>query len=244
MVRILLVEDETVIANNMVDMLENMGYHILGNASNAREAHDILAKEKPDLILLDMNLNSKTDGIHLASEINEMHDVPFIYTTSHGDGHSIQRAMETNPTSFLEKPVEQDQLYTAIEMAMFKIAQKHDVAHTPEPQHEAGMIIKDAIFIKDKYRYTKLKIDDLLWIKAEGNYLELHLQDRKELIRASLTSFLERLNRFHFFRTHKSYAVNMNAITKFDKISVAIKNTEIPITKTCAEELLKRLNVL
>lgn len=241
MIKILIVEDELIIAEDMRNILEKMGYGVTGVAMDAGEAIEFLGVEKPDLILLDINLGGKKDGIQLAEEINNKFELPFIFTTSYTDGPTIERAKKVNPLNYLVKPFKPEQLYTAIEIAMFNLAKKEKESPA---ENEEGLIIKDAIFIKEKYRYTKIKIDDILWIKAEGNYLELHLPEKKELIRATLGNFLERLARNNFFRTHKSYAVNLDHLSKFEPTQVFIDKTEIPISKTYADELIQRLNVI
>jgi DNA-binding LytR/AlgR family response regulator len=114
----------------------------------------------------------------------------------------------------------------------------------PEEEQEEGLKIKDALFIKEKYSYTKVNLADIRWIKAEGNYLELHLADKKELIRSTLSSFLDKLNRENFFRTHKSYAVNLKHLNRLEPTKIFIGNTEIPVTKSYADELIKRLQII
>ena len=84
----------------------------------------------------------------------------------------------------------------------------------------------------------------MLWIKTQGNYLEICLSDRREVIRDTMTAFLEKLDRKNFFRTHKSYAVNLDYLTKFEPTTVTILETKIPISKTYADELLKRMDVI
>jgi DNA-binding LytR/AlgR family response regulator len=240
MVKILIVEDELIIAEDMSMLLTEMGYEVLETAMDCEEALETLQSETPDLILLDVNLGGKKDGIDLAKEINERFQIPFIFTTSYSDGPTIERANEVNPTNYLVKPFKKEQLYAAIEMALLKIAGNK----IEKPDSDDGLIIKDALFIKEKYRYTKLPIANVLWIKTEGNYIEIHLHDKKELVRMSLTHFLEKANRSNFFRTHKSYAVNLDFMTKFEPSSISILETEIPITRTYAEELMKRIEVM
>ncbi|MGK4567486.1 LytR/AlgR family response regulator transcription factor [Flavobacterium sp. 3HN19-14] len=106
------------------------------------------------------------------------------------------------------------------------------------------MIIKDAIFIKDKFKYTKLLTSDILWIKSEGNYLEIHNIRSTEFIRGSLSNFMERLSGANFFRTHKSYIVNLDYLVKLETNTVTIAADRIPITRSYADELIKRLNIL
>jgi two-component SAPR family response regulator len=85
MVRILIIEDELIIAEDMSNMLTKMGYDIVGNAMDFEEAIEILNENsyKPDLILLDITLKGAKDGIELAHEINTNYNIPFIFTTSH-----------------------------------------------------------------------------------------------------------------------------------------------------------------
>lgn len=244
MIKILLVEDEMIIAEDMNDMLSQMGYEVLDIAMDYDEAIQILEEKVPDLILLDINLGGKKDGIHLAEEINQKYNIPFIFTTSYSDGPTIERAKKVNPTNYLVKPFKQEQLFTSIEIAMMRIANQPTKTDTIKDENEEGLIIKDALFIKEKYRYTKISILDILWLKAENNYVEIYMTDRKELIRQNLGGFLEKLNRKNFFRTHKSYAVNLDYLTKFEPTIVTILDTEIPISKNFSDELLKRLEVL
>jgi DNA-binding LytR/AlgR family response regulator len=242
MLKILIVEDELIIAEDMTNMLERIGYEIVGSAMDYDEAIEILEHEKPDLILLDVNLNGKKDGIDLAEEINKRFYIPFIFTTSHTDGVTIERAKKTQPINYLVKPFKQAQLYTAIEIAMLNLAKKEDnsKAETTE-EAENNLVIKDALFIKDKYSYVKLPLSEILWMKAENNYVEIHTTQKKELIRANLGHFLEKINKKNFFRTHKSYAVNLDHMTRFDPTCVFIHNTEVPLSKNYADELMKMI---
>lgn len=246
MIKILLVEDELIIAEHITLLLEKIGYEIVGSAMDFEEAIEILETQKPDLILLDINLGGKKDGVDLAEEINRRFEIPFIFTTSHADAATLERAKKVNPVNYLVKPFQKEQLYTAIEIAMFNLSKQSEnpkIETEEEDNISQGLFIKDALFIKEKFKYTKLPIADMHWIKAEGNYLEIYLANRKELIRASLTAFLARLDRPNFFRTHKSYAVNLDYLTKFEPTTVTILETEIPISKQYADELLKRLAI-
>lgn len=82
MVKVLIVEDEPIIAIDMTNMLIKMGYDVIGDAANFNDAIEILNEVKPDIILLDINLKGEKDGIDLAEEINANYQIPFIYTTS------------------------------------------------------------------------------------------------------------------------------------------------------------------
>ncbi len=246
MIKILIVEDELIIAEDLANSLRKMNYEVSGIAKDYFVAMRLIEQNIPDLMLLDINLGGKKDGIELAQELNQKYKIAIIFTTSYADSATLERAKKVNPINYLVKPFTPDQLFTAIEIAMYGLANKIEkpVAEIEEDSINEGLIIKDALFLKEKFRYTKLPIADILWIKAEGNYLEIHLADKKELIRASLSAFLEKINRKNFFRTHKSYVVNLDYLTKFEPTAVTILNTEIPISKNYSDELLRRLEVI
>jgi DNA-binding LytR/AlgR family response regulator len=244
MVNIVLVEDELIIAEDMTNILENIGYNVIGVAIDFDEAIEILEREKPDLILLDINLSGKRDGIELAEEINRRFAIPFIFTTSYSDSATLERAKPVNPVNYLVKPFKKEQLYTAIEIAIFNIAKKSDPITQEGKNYGEALIIKEALFIKDKFKYSKLIINDILWIKSDGNYLEINTLNKKEIIRATMSGFMDRLNRSNFFRTHKSYIVNLDYLSRFETPYVTIVDTKIPISKTFSDELLKRLKIM
>lgn len=249
MLKILIVEDEMIIAQDMNDMLVKMGYEVLDIAMDYTDTFEILAKNTPDLMLLDINLNGIRDGIDIAREVNEKYKIPFIFTTSYTDGVTIERAKEVKPINYLVKPFKPEQLYSAIEIAMINLNKAFltnaNIKESNETTDlEEGMFIKDALFIKDKFRYTKILLKDILWIKSDGNYLELHTSARKQLIRATLNNFLLKLDPNVFFRTHKSYVVNLDYLSRFEPSTVCILETELPISKQYADELVKRFNII
>jgi DNA-binding LytR/AlgR family response regulator len=243
MVKIMLVEDEMIIAEDMRWMLEEMGYEVIGNAIDYARAIEILDQKEPDLILLDINLGGQKDGIDLAKTINEKYGVPFIFTTSHTDPGTLERAKEVRPVNYLVKPFKREQLFTAIEVALFNLASANHDENKAEEMGE-GLVIKDAIFIKDKYKYTKLNISDILWMKADKNYLEIHTSGKREIIRATLSGFLEKLNRHNLMRVHKSYAINVDHLSSLEPTRVMIGEATIPITKNYGDELIRKLDIL
>ncbi len=240
--KILIVEDELIIAEDVKNMLLKMGYDVIGIAMDYDEIETILSHQKPDLILLDVNLNSKKDGIEIAQIINDKYKIPFIFTTSYSDSVTINRAKQTNPINYLVKPFKEEQLFTTIQLSLSKLANQEE--KSLDDKNTETFVIKDALFIKDKFKYTKLFINDILWIKSDGNYLEIQTTKKEELIRATLSNFIERLNNDFFFRTHKSYIVNLEYVTKIETNYVTIVSTKIPITKIYYDELIKKLNIV
>ncbi len=113
-VKVLIVEDEMVIAMNLVSILEDLGYDVLDPANSYEEAVDALKEEQPDIALLDIQLDGDKDGIDFARYINQYQEIPFIYLTSNADSRTLNQAKETSPSSYLVKPFNQDDLFTSI----------------------------------------------------------------------------------------------------------------------------------
>lgn len=241
MVSILIVEDELIISRDMYGMLTRMGYEVIGDAMDYDEAIEILEKRTPDLILLDINLNGKRDGIDLANEINRKYEIPFIFTTSHSDPATLQRASETNPVNYLVKPFKQEQLFTAIQLGLQKAAATAPAINGAD--EEAPLMFKGVLFIKDKFAYIKLVVSDIRWVKSDGNYLEVHTAESKPaVIRASMGTLMERLDN-NFVRCHKSYIINLQHVGRIETSHVAIGEEKIPISRNYSDELFRRLDI-
>jgi DNA-binding NarL/FixJ family response regulator len=117
-IKVLIVEDEPLIAKNIAMYLNNNDYEVSAIAYDPEEALFQLKKHGPDLAILDINLESDKDGIHIAELINRHHFIPFIYLTSYSDKDTIERAKKTNPSGFIVKPFNEKTLYASIEIAL------------------------------------------------------------------------------------------------------------------------------
>ena len=117
---ILVVEDEWAIAKQICNDLKNFGYKVCSTASTGDEAIRKVETERPDLILMDIVLNSKMDGIEAAKQIALQSDIPIIYLSAYTKPEYIERAKQTKPFGYLVKPFKEHELYSNIEMALHK----------------------------------------------------------------------------------------------------------------------------
>ncbi len=118
--RILIVEDDTIIAKVADWRLKNLGYVVCGRAATSAETMALVEKEKPDLVLMDINIRGDTDGITTAKLIKEKYAIPVVYVTSHSDGVTLERAKATHPDGFIIKPFDDNDLRVAIQLALRK----------------------------------------------------------------------------------------------------------------------------
>ncbi len=118
--KVLIVEDEGVVALSLQSILTKMGYTVVGNAITGDEAIALARDHRPDVILMDIHIKGSLDGIQTTEKINEFSDVPVIYLTAYADDETVSRAIKTRSHSYLVKPVNQRELYSNIEFAIYK----------------------------------------------------------------------------------------------------------------------------
>ena len=116
--RILIVEDEILIATEIEERLSRLGYQVLGSRSTAQDAYAAVVELLPDLVLMDIRLKGDEDGIEAADRIYGGHGIPVVFLTAHSDNATIVRAKSTRPFGYVLKPFQERELIAAIETAM------------------------------------------------------------------------------------------------------------------------------
>ena len=119
-IKVLIVEDEKIVALDTKDMLESLGYSVTAIASFKEEALKKLEETKPDLALLDIRLYGSIAGVEIAEYIRIHHKIPFIYVTAYADENTLERAKTTAPYGYILKPFEEKELHTTIQIALCK----------------------------------------------------------------------------------------------------------------------------
>jgi diguanylate cyclase (GGDEF)-like protein/PAS domain S-box-containing protein len=117
--KVLVVEDERIIAEEIARSLKDLGYAVTALATTGEEAIKLALASPPDVVLMDVMLRGSVDGIKAAAHIRESLDIPVVYLTSHSDESTLKRAKETGPFGYILKPFEDRELKTTIEMAVY-----------------------------------------------------------------------------------------------------------------------------
>lgn len=118
--KILVAEDESIIAADIKATLRKIGYNVCNVVASGEEVLQLVKQNKPDLILMDISLKGKLDGIQAAEIISEEFDIPVVYLTALTDNETLKRARITEPFGYLLKPFDERSLYSTIEMALYK----------------------------------------------------------------------------------------------------------------------------
>ncbi len=246
-IKILIVEDNVIIADDMQSMLEEIGYEIVDNVIVYEQAEEVLKTQQVDLVLIDIILASDKTGIDLGKHIRENYDIPFIFVTSNSDRATVENAKTVKPNGYLVKPFEQQDLYTSIEIALSNFVygageEKAEGIVNEEEVVTSNSVLKDSIFVKKQHLYYRIQFGDIQFIKADNVYLEVHTIDKKFLVRSPLKNYLEKLPRNKFYRAHKSYIVNVDHIDAINSKDIMINNNLIPISKDFKEFIISAMN--
>ncbi len=243
-VRILIVEDDALIAADLATLLGDLGYTVCATCPDARSAMLAIAQHRPDVLLLDINLGRGADGVRIAEEVNARERIPFLFVTSHTDQGTLARVKQVRPAGFIIKPFDADDLRTQIEIALARYAAHVNTDEQPVEQQRQDFVIAGNIFVRDKGRLVKLAVNDIRYVEADGNYVMLHTADRRFMLSASLTSIEEKLSSPSFLRVHRSYLVDLRRVTAVEEKLVLLGSIHIPVGRTHREELRRRLDLL
>ncbi|AIY14187.1 MULTISPECIES: LytR/AlgR family response regulator transcription factor [Cellulophaga] len=249
-IKILIVEDNVIIADDMQSMLEEIGYEIVDNVIVYEQAIEVLKTKQVDLVLIDIILASDKTGIDLGKHIREKYNIPFIFVTSNSDRATVENAKTVKPNGYLVKPFEQQDLYTSIEIALSSFNYNEKAAGTTSAPTEevtddklvSNSVLKDSIFVKKQHLYYRIQFGDIQFIKADNVYLEVNTVDKKFLVRSPLKDYLEKLPSNKFYRAHKSYIVNVDHIEAINSKDILINNNLIPISKEFKEFIISAMN--
>ncbi len=225
-IKILIVEDNFIIAEDLKNILIDLGYEVVDIVMNYYEAIETIVTQQPDLCLLDIVIKGEKDGVDLAQTINEDFGIPFLFITSHSDKTTVERAKETKPKGYIVKPFDKEDVYASVEIAVAstKIA----------PQ-------KPSVLIRQNGVLNRVFIDEISHLKTDKNYIEIFtLEGQKYLLRQSLKEFLGQPQMAGFCQVHKSFAVNLTHISSFNADFINISSLQIPVGKMYFTTLRKR----
>ncbi|MDA3818411.1 MAG: LytTR family transcriptional regulator DNA-binding domain-containing protein [Prolixibacteraceae bacterium] len=247
-VKILIVEDEFMIAEDIAMRLDDFGYEVVDNVSTAKQALDIIENSSVDLALLDINISGPVDGIQLASVIQEKFNIPFIYLTSLASKAVVERAQKTLPSAFLLKPFNDRQVQIAIDMALNNFEKKavaSTAQETNDPiKNEPMVVFKGSLFLKKDSHFERLNFDDVLYLEAASNYTSVVTKKGRYVYSTILKYFEEKLPGDKFVRIHRSYIVNLDSVTGFEGGYLFVNDVHIPISKKRKDSLFNILNTM
>jgi DNA-binding LytR/AlgR family response regulator len=226
--KILIVEDQQIIAEYLRVILIEHGYNFVDIAIDDVEAQDLFAKTCYQLVLMDINLgyNSTMDGIDLIKILSQKHTFSFLYITANADKKTVEKAKSTNPIGYVVKPFVQTSIYANVEMALSSL--KEETCFT----------------FLNKGMQQQILLSKITYIKADGSYIKIHsLLDESYLVRKTLTEF-EELYANEFIRIHKSLLINTSYIESYNSTTVFVNGVRLPLGRAYKSSFLEKIKDL
>ncbi|OIN55475.1 LytR/AlgR family response regulator transcription factor [Arsenicibacter rosenii] len=234
---VLVVEDNLMTQAVIADTLIEAGHSVAGLARNFTEAMQVARNRAIDLAILDVSLGSPDgDGIHIARELQQLHNPDLIFITGTTDINLLERIKETSPASFLSKPFQKLDLRMQLDLISRKRTQA--TAKT------------DFIFIRDGDSLINIRVSSVVYAEAAGNYTCVYVLNRKKPF--TITNNLQNVRNQYFpdlFRISRSSLINLAYLDSLGRDSLTVQltdtvNPELKSLKISAEarsELLKRI---
>lgn len=218
--KILIIEDELVLAANLKEVLEELGHEVVGIATSLTKAEEFFLQEKPNLILADIHLGdlAPVDGIQIVQRLMKLRSVPIIFTTAHDDENYRQRTRFLFPAAYLIKPLRRQQLDVSIEFALYNSFGQDGLGMkiTSRPPGD------EAYYVKSGQRYMRVWRSEMCYLTADGNNCWLYTTGRKHYLPLSLGSFLSEFGGRELVRVHRSHVVNRNCVQAYDGTSLYV----------------------
>jgi two-component system LytT family response regulator len=244
-INVLIIEDTPEQSDALIKVLLANNYNIVGVARNYTDALTLFYKSTVDIIVIDVFLDGKPDGITFAETINIVPNAskPFVFLTSSQDRQIFERAKLTKPFSFLMKPFNELEIIYALEMAVEKFYEQTNVFLSED---QDTVISNDYMFVKKKNVLKKVSLKDILYIEVEDRYCNIITEKEKFVILISLTKISALLDKNKFIRTHRNYIVNSDAIEEIilaDNLVILKGNHKVNLSDNY-KDFIKKIKTL
>lgn len=183
--RILIVEDEGIVARYIADRLERLGYYVPTTVSSGTEAITAAKTEKPDLILMDIMIEGELDGVDTANIIRDKFGIPIIFLTAYSDSKTLSRAKVTSPYGYILKPFNERELHITIEIALEKRKMERKLEESQNRFKQIVELSPDGIFVQ---QLTKENLFEIVFLNEAGVNL-FHGNTKEEFLGRSLRDF-------------------------------------------------------
>ncbi len=232
--KILIVEDEAIIAEGIYQVLIQLGYDPYEPTGSKEEALQFLADEKPDVAIVDIHAGEQFSGFKVAEQLNKL-NIPYLFLTALYEKEVIATSQQFSPSAYLVKPYVKENLFATIELICsksFQAAKKSKETYQP-------------VFIKSGNQSTLVQPEEILFLEAEGKYVKIQMMSaKKHLVRGTLSEIMDQLNMQSMVQIHKSFIVNLNQIRSIQTNEILVGEINLPVGRSYKENFQQRIRKL
>jgi DNA-binding LytR/AlgR family response regulator len=232
MIKVIIVDDDELCRTIVEDLIKEVeDFNCVGVFENALEAFKFLNDNEVDVIFLDVEM-PKMGGMELLRNLKVN---PLIVMITSHDEFALE-SYEYNVTDFLKKPVTAPRFFKTVQKIKKQINSVESLSFDSNNS--------EYVFIKTDAKLVQIRLDEILWIEALGNYMRLHTEDDKHTVLSTMKEIEAKLPIKDFIRVQRSFIVRLDKILTIEDNYVIVKNKQIHIGKAYKDEFNKRLNLL
>jgi len=238
--KLLLIEDEPIIAKDLTQKLEGLGYNVVGFCDEREELLRLVKDEEPDVFITDIILEGKDySGIDLMEEVFKFYKAPIIFLTGNSEMVTVQRATSIYPATFLLKPFRIAELSINIELAIKNY-------NRPEGEKDKLMSISnDALFLRHNNELIKVCKDDIIYIQADGAYSKVITKEKSIHQTMNLKRIEGQVRDQNFRRLSRKYVVNVKHIESINGTVIHLSNgKKIKLSKSKRKDIVDLLPLI
>jgi DNA-binding LytR/AlgR family response regulator len=241
-IKILVVEDEMIIAAKISMFLTELGYEVTGIIPRAEEALLHIESNPPNIALLDIQLKGSMNGITLGEVLHQAFQIPVVFLTANADDKTFEEAKKAKPYAFLAKPFKKTDLKRAIELTISLMTDDTSTFRKKVSGDDSTpLVLSDRIFVYHNDKKVKILLDEILYIEADRNYCRIITHEKNYLLTMPMKSLEEELPAALFQRIHRSFIVNLSHVNEFGESIVKVGEKHLTISKTYKKEFLMRI---
>lgn len=229
----IVVDDSKIASKALVQLISQVDFlQLKEEFNNPLDAFNYLKKEEIDLVFLDVEMPGM-NGLEL---LKNLKDAPIVILVTSKKEYALE-AFDLNVADYITKPISLSRFMTGVYKAKELFEGKTQVLELNEKE-------KGYIFVRTNSSLLKIRLDDITYVQALGDYVTIHHNDKKNTIHSTLKSIEEKLPPGKFFRSHRSYLLAIDHIDKIIENTAYIGQTGIPIGEQYKKDLVKKLNLI
>jgi DNA-binding LytR/AlgR family response regulator len=233
---VLIVEDDMITAKSIEAMVTDYGMEVVGICKTGEQAIELAEQRTPDIVIMDIKLAGKMDGIQAAAALQDIETIPVIYLSDYTTRAIVRKAKETRPANYLSKPFTESDLMRAVEIAIYNANEQRARIDSDE----------EFVFVKDREQktYSKLQYNNIIYVEADRSYCKIQTTDQLYTPAITMASVASQLSNERFVKIHRSYIVNFRQVSEFMGDAVIVSGYRLPVSDQHRTELMMRLKIL